>query len=156
MNTYRLLFTGLLLLLSLQANSQETSNQNEQIMLPIMSLFDGMRESDAPKVRSAFASQAIIHRAHSSLREDTTVDNFAKAVASKGDAIWDEKIWDIQINTEDNLASVWTQFGFVLNGSLSHCGVNSFQLYKFEDGWKIIYLVDTFRQDNCVIPAEAH
>ena len=146
-------------MVSWHANSQQAnsiSSQDAQIMLPINSLFDGMREGNVQKVRSVFAPQTLIHRAHASLREDTTVENFVQALASKGDAVWDEKIWDIQINSADKLASVWTKFAFVLNGNLSHCGVNSFQLYKFEDGWKIIYLADTFQKEACKIPPGVH
>lgn len=158
MNKYLFYISSFLFLVCWHANSHELKNnssQEAQIMLPINSLIDGIREGDAQKVRSAFAPQALIHRAHETLREDTTVDSFAQVVASKGDAVWDEKIWDIQINTEDKLAAVWTQFVFVLNGNLSHCGINSFQLYKFDDGWKIIYLADTVQKEGCEIPPEA-
>ena len=128
------------------------SSETKEILKPINALFDGMREGNADKVRSAFAETVFIHRAHDSLRTDTTAEGFAQAVENKGDAMWDEKIWDIEVKVEDNLASVWTQFAFILNGELSHCGVNSFQLYKFEDGWTIIHLVDTRRVEGCVIP----
>ena len=42
----------------------------------------------------------------------------------------------------------------LLRGKLSHCGVNSFELYHFEDGWKIIYLADTFENQHYEIPEE--
>jgi hypothetical protein len=50
---------------------------------------------------------------------------------------------------DGNLASVWTDYKFYIGEKFSHCGVNSFQLFKGDDGWKIIYIIDTRRKDNC-------
>lgn len=130
-------------------NAAADKQQHADILAPIYTLFDGMRESDGDKVRAAFSSEAIMYRAHSALREGSSPEAFASAVESKGERVWDEKIWDIQVKLDDKLASVWTEFAFYLDGELSHCGVNSFQLYHFDDGWKIIYLVDTFQKKGC-------
>jgi hypothetical protein len=50
------------------------------------------------------------------------------------------------VHTEKSLASVWTPYKFYLNGKLSHCGTNSFQLVKMGDNWKIQYIIDTRRK----------
>jgi hypothetical protein len=149
-----ILICALLIAAPLVFASDASEDVSQQVLTPIHALFDGMRESDGDKVRNAFAPNAVIHRAHASLRKDLTPESFATAVENNQDQLWDEKIWDIKVNTDDKLASVWTQFAFIRNGELSHCGVNSFQLYEFEDGWKIIHLVDTFRQDGCVLPEQ--
>ena len=47
------------------------------------------------------------------------------------------------------MAHVWVPYKFYLNGMLSHCGANSIQLIKEEEGWKIISLLDTRRKNNC-------
>ncbi|RYZ94279.1 MAG: hypothetical protein EOP47_28140, partial [Sphingobacteriaceae bacterium] len=54
---------------------------------------------------------------------------------------------DIKIDGE--LASVWTPYKFYLGDKFSHCGINFFQLMKMATGWKVIYIVDTRRKDNC-------
>ena len=126
--------------------------EHGEILKPIHNLFDGMREGNGGKVRNAFAENAIFYRAHATLREGGTTEAFAKAVETPREQVWDEKIWDIEVQVDDKLASVWTQFAFFVDDTLSHCGVNSFQLYQFDDGWKIIYLVDTFRKEGCEVP----
>lgn len=131
---------------------KKTNSEMKEILIPIYSLFDGMRESNGDKVRAAFAENAVMHRAHGKLKAGGSAEKFAKAVESSNDKVWDEKIWDIRIQVDDKLASVWTEFAFLLDDKMSHCGVNSFQLYQFDEGWKIIYLVDTFRKDNCIVP----
>jgi hypothetical protein len=47
------------------------------------------------------------------------------------------------------MAAIWTEYSFYLGDKFSHCGVNSFQLFKDETGWKIIYIVDTRRKEGC-------
>ena len=47
------------------------------------------------------------------------------------------------------MAHVWAPYEFWYNGEFSHCGVNSFQLFKEEDTWKIIYLIDSRRKEDC-------
>lgn len=142
-----------LFLLLIHHPLQATRSQTEEILTPINQLFDGMRESDGNKVREAFAENAVMHRAHAALKPGGTPEKFAQAVESSKDQVWDEKIWDIRVQVDDKLASVWTQFAFYLDDKLSHCGVNSFQLYHFAEGWKIIYLVDTFRKSPCEVPS---
>ena len=61
----------------------------------------------------------------------------------------DEQILSIEIKQNANLATVWTPFTFYLDQKLSHCGVNSFQLVKTTNGWKINYLIDNAFQGDC-------
>ncbi|MBE1301407.1 MAG: hypothetical protein GJ680_16085 [Alteromonadaceae bacterium] len=149
------LLTILCCFLLLPSSVTRASTAHEDIMFPIYQLFDGMRESDGDKVRNAFFPEAVFHRAHAKFKTGGSPEQFAQAVAKATDQIWDEKIWDVEIQVNDKLASVWTQFAFYLDDKLSHCGVNSFQLYQFEDGWKIIYLVDTFQKAPCNVPEDA-
>ena len=57
----------------------------------------------------------------------------------------EEKILTYKIQVDGTMANVWAPYEFYANGKLSHTGVNSFQLFKDEGIWKIIYLVDTRR-----------
>ena len=59
---------------------------------------------------------------------------------------YEEKIEFEAIYAEQSLASVWTPCKFYLNGKISHCGTNSFQLVKTPQGWKIQYILDTRRK----------
>ena len=74
--------------------------------------------------------------------------DFLRFVGTPSANTFDEQIEFAAIQVEESLASVWTPYRFILNGQLSHCGTNSFQLVKMEDGWKIQYIIDT-RRRNC-------
>ncbi|HOD10564.1 MAG TPA: nuclear transport factor 2 family protein, partial [Flavobacterium sp.] len=41
---------------------------------------------------------------------------------------------------------VWTPYEFYVNEKLSHSGVNAFTLFKENEKWKIIHLIDTRRK----------
>ena len=60
-----------------------------------------------------------------------------------------EKILSYTIHVDQNLASVWTPYEFYNQEKFSHCGSNSFQLFKSNGKWKIVYLVDNRKKDTC-------
>jgi len=72
------------------------------------------------------------------------------AIANRtADQKWDERLLDYNIQVDGNMANVWTPYEFWFNGTFSHCGVNSFQLFNDNGNWKIIYLMDTRRKEGC-------
>ena len=80
---------------------------------------------------------------------DGSLSGFLHSIGTPHDKVYDERIMDYLIKIDGPMASVWTPYKFYLGEQFSHCGVNSFQLMKKSEGWKIIYLVDTRRKDNC-------
>lgn len=60
-----------------------------------------------------------------------------------------EKINSYSIQVDGPMANAWTEYEFWIDGELSHCGVNSFQMINEGEGWKIIYLIDTRRKEGC-------
>ena len=122
-------------------------------------LFDGMRAGDSTAVRSVFHEDVAMA---TTFTDETgapqlrpgSADRFVQAVGTPHDAVWDEKIWDVQIHVHDNLASAWMHYAFYLGDQFSHCGVNSIQLARTDEGWKTIYLVDTRRREGCDVPAD--
>lgn len=76
--------------------------------------------------------------------------NFVKAIVSIPEGTkFEEKLHSFEISVNGPLASAVTPYSFFVNDTLSHCGVNSFQLYKQEGKWKIIYIVDTRKKEGC-------
>ena len=124
----------------------------DEVLAVVQRLFDGMRAADSTAVRSVFHESSQLFATGE--RDGTLSINVIPAdrfVAAVGGATgqWDERIWDTQVRIDDNLASVWTQYAFYLNGEFSHCGVDAFTLAKTTEGWKIVSLADTRRQEGC-------
>ena len=137
--------------LSFQAYAQ---SEEEQVEGVIRSMFDGMRAKNAEKVASAFSPDAIMQtiqaKPEGSQVASNSVADFVKRISTTpAETNLDERILDYQIKIDGTMASAWTPYRFYLNGNFSHCGVNSFQLVKMAEGWKIVYIIDTRRKEPC-------
>lgn len=66
------------------------------------------------------------------------------------DAVFEEKLLDLNVQIDGDMAHVWAPHEFWYNNEFSHCGVNSIQLVKLDGSWKIVYLIDTRRKENCI------
>jgi len=150
--------TTLLLLFFVEVVHAQTDSERLAIMKPINTLFAGMNLGDSAMVHSAFTADATMARIGKdkegkvTLRRESSLSGFLKAVGSPHKESWSEPIWDTRIEVDGNFAQVWTQFAFYAGKNFSHCGVDAFHLIKMEGDWKIFYLVDTNRKEGCNIP----
>lgn len=146
-----LLSTILSCLLSFSAFSQSEEKEVEAV---IKSLFDGMRAKNGEQVAAAFSPDAIMQTIVAKPEGNTvgtnSVGDFARRIGSTpAETQLDERILEYQIKVDGPMATAWTPYRFYVNGNFSHCGVNSFQLVKMAEGWKIVYIIDTRRKEPC-------
>ena len=59
---------------------------------------------------------------------------------------------DLDINVDGDMASAWVPYTFYFDGAVRHCGINSIELLRDADGWKVTQLSDTRRTENCPDP----
>lgn len=128
--------------------------QTEAIQKPIAALFEGMRKNDSVLIRSAFTPDAIMqtivkNKDGQAEVRSVKMSDFVTAVTRPHKDIYDERITYDMIKTDGDLAIVWTPYRFYVGGTFSHCGVNSFQLVNINGEWKIQYIIDTRRKDDC-------
>ncbi len=97
-----------LLILPLTSLAQNTAKY--EVMETIEIMFDGMRANDGDMVASVFSEGAGLNSSGSRdgvpfVRSMAATD-FANAVRSgAGGPSWDERIWDVEIEVKDNLAT---------------------------------------------------
>ncbi len=143
------------LLTSINVTGQIQQHEEDLVKATINKLFEGMKNTDSAMVSNAFASNAIMQSIHKSKDgefklTDEKVSDFIKFTGTSHKEKFDERIIFTKILIDGNLASVWTDYKFYIDNKFSHCGVNSFQLFKDKTTWKIIYIVDTRRKENCL------
>ena len=133
------------LLISSFSFAQNTSEK--EIIKPIENLFQAMKSADSLGVKNAFSNSAIMQTfgKNQEIRTDK-VDDFAKQVGASQAGDLDERFSISKILVDGNMASVWVPYQFYYKGNFSHCGVNSFQLAKINNEWKIQYIIDTRRK----------
>jgi len=140
----------------LVAGSTASAQSDEAaVMATVNRLFEGMRTADSAMVRATFDPQARLQRAginqQSGLPElsSTPVDRFVGFIGGLEPGQAEEPIWDTVVQVHDRLATVWAKYELLFNGKFHHCGVDAFELWKSEDGWKIFQLTDTSLTENC-------
>lgn len=119
-------------------------------------LFDAMRAGDSTAVRSVFHPEGrliVVQESEEGVAvQAVPAEAFVQAVGQPHDAVWDERIWDVEIDVDDRLAIAWMEYAFHLGTELSHCGVNAFMLSKGSDGWVVTQIADTRRTEGCEVP----
>ncbi|MBK8428965.1 MAG: nuclear transport factor 2 family protein [Lewinellaceae bacterium] len=146
---FPLLVLSLCLVLPLMAQKEEKSEK--AIKAVINQFFEGLEKGDTALLKSTCTSQPVLqtYMADRDGKWQVFTENFSEFVTFVGTPTKDKYKEQIEFDavlSEASLASVWTPYKFYLNGKISHCGTNSFQLVKMEDGWKIQYILDTRRK----------
>ena len=62
---------------------------------------------------------------------------------------FEEIMVDPLVAIDGDVAMVWGEYIFRIDGRISHCGVNHFDLIRRDGAWKIVNLTWTQRQTGC-------
>ncbi|HQY11888.1 MAG: nuclear transport factor 2 family protein [Ferruginibacter sp.] len=149
MKYYVVFFLSFFLSLTVTAQTAEDS-----VKAVVNDLFTAMKNADPVLLKSVFADSAILQTITRNKEGKTEVktdevSGFIDFVGKQAKDAADERISFDVIRIDGPLAIVWTPYKFYFNGKFSHCGVNSFQLVRFNGNWKIQYLIDTRRRAGC-------
>lgn len=154
-NHFLNIYVLLALAITSTSSSYGQSLEQEQVKAAITTFFDGFHKGDSSIVASVMDRDAVLqtigkNREGNTVLRKEAMEGLLKAIADRPeDQKWDERLLDYNIKIDGAMANAWTPYEFWFNDKFSHCGVNSFQLFKSEDGWKIIYLIDTRRRTGC-------
>jgi len=137
------------------ANIIAQDSEKDAVQKTIEAFFEGFHQQDSVAIKETVANEVILQTiAKDSLGKDyVRTEDFSKfiknIVSIPETTKFQETIKSYSIQVDGPMANAWTAYEFHVNDNFSHCGVNSFQLVKQEDTWKIIYLIDTRRKEGC-------
>jgi len=126
----------------------------DSVRTAVNQLFAAMKSADSAQLVAAFDDSAVLQ----TIVEDSTgkvsarsypVTQFAAAIGKLPKGAADEQIHIETLKIDGPLAAVWASYHFYYNGTLLHCGVDSFQLIRVKGVWKILYIVDTRKKGDC-------
>jgi hypothetical protein len=134
-------------------------SQEDSIKQVINQMFSAMKNADSTSLKKVFTDSALLQSITKTPDGKTIVKNepiaeFIDIVGKQPVGASDERISFESVKSDGQLASAWTPYAFYYNGQLHHCGVNSFQLVKIDENWKIQYIIDTRRKDGCPVEAK--
>jgi ketosteroid isomerase-like protein len=142
---------GKRLLLFLLCISMQTKAQTSEIQKVVDDFFVAFHSKDTTKLRAYCSEKMILQSINENPKGNKFVNqtlqeffnSLAKIPHTTG---FEEKILSYNIQVDGAMANAWMPYEFYMNGKLQHTGVNSFQLYKDEGYWQIIYIIDTRRK----------
>jgi len=117
-------------------------------------LLTAMKNADSAQLMSAFDDNAVLQTIVVDSNGKATahsypVAEFAQAIGRLPKGAADEQVHIESLKMDGPLAMVWAPYHFYYNGTLLHCGVDSFQLIRTGGVWKILYIVDTRKKGIC-------
>lgn len=132
----------------------QAQTTEDSVKAAVNQLFTGMKNADAAQIQSSFSDSAILQTIARTKEGRVVVRNqplasFVESVAKLPKGAADERIQFETVKVDGPMAIAWTPYQFYYNGHFSHCGVNMFQLVRLEGQWRINFLIDTRRKDNC-------
>lgn len=153
-NSYRKIAVLVGMLAFLTVIPAYSQTEEKEVEAVIRSLFEGMKLKNVTQIAASFSPeglmQTVVEKPEGNTVGSNSVADFVNRIANTpATTTLDERIQAYHIRVDGPMASAWTPYRFYVNDTFSHCGVNSFQLVKMAEGWKIVYIVDTRRKEPC-------
>ena len=131
------------------ALAQAPNPERDAVLNTVQAFFDTMTARDVEGARKILQPQGRFHAMRmrdgkTEVRAFANEEYFADLQASTQKM--QERIWNPEVRVHGPIASVWAPYDFWIDGKLSHCGVDQFDLIKTEDGWKLaggVYTVES-------------
>ncbi len=128
-------------------NTTLSSASEKEVKQVIQNMFQAMLQADTSMLRTCFSDkvifQKIVNKPEGAMINTVSINDFIQSIGKQTPNALDERIEFGAIQIDPLMATVWTPYSFYFKGQFSHKGVNSFQLVKLKEGWKIQYLIDT-------------
>lgn len=137
-------FLALVLLLTLTsglaAAGTQTPADREAVLKTVQAFFDTMTARDVEGAREILMPQGRFHamrieEGKPDVRAFSNEEYFSQLASSK--QVMRERMWNPEVRIHGLIATVWTPYDFWIDGKLSHCGIDAFDLIRTEEGWKI-------------------
>lgn len=138
-------------LLATSAQAQTPTPDERDVVAVVQRFFDAMAACDATGARALSMPEGRLYRmvagAEPAVRSSTFEEFNANLAKCERKLL--ERMWQPQVRTHKGIATVWAPYDFWLNGKFSHCGIDSFELAKTVEGWKLTGGTYTVEREDC-------
>jgi hypothetical protein len=142
----RLPVVCLLLLLPLAA---ETPDEKD-VLAVVQKTFEGMASNDAGKILASMTADARLYgvRANGAAYA-LPAEQWANRLVSLKSEFNEHFTQTPAVSIHGTIANVWGEYELLRDGKFMHCGVDSFNLLKTAEGWRVAAVFDTEETDGC-------
>nr|WP_321225731.1 nuclear transport factor 2 family protein [uncultured Psychroserpens sp.] len=135
--------------------SKPQTSETDNVKATIEHFFEGFHKQDSTVILKTVHPNIKMQSIGKNKKGQTVLthsnfEDFLNSIVSiPKEKTFKEELLSYNIQIDGDMAHVWTPYKFYFDGNFSHCGVNSFQLFKDDEQWKIIYLIDTRQKTGC-------
>jgi len=121
-------------------SAQSANREKDAVLKTVQTFFDTMTAKDVEGARAILQPQGRFHAMRMrdgkpDVRAFSNEEYFADLQSSK--QTMRERIWNPDVRIDGLIATVWARYDFWIDGKLSHCGIDAFDLIRTGEGWKI-------------------
>jgi hypothetical protein len=136
-----------------EATERQPSTDDAKAALAVVDqLFAAMRAKDAAAMQFLFLPEgqfvATDRRSGQPTRRVFNAESFARLIVNTP-GLLRERMYKPDVRVNGDLALVSGRYGFYVDERFSHCGLNSFQLLRAAEGWKIAQGASTIELNGC-------
>lgn len=139
-----------------EAQQTAADRDHDAVLAAVEAFFRTMTERDVEGARGVLEAEGRFFSVRVGPDGERSVRSFTNQSYLDGladDTVTQvERIFDPVVHIHADVANVWARYSFHRSGTLSHCGVDSFDLIRTSDGWKITGGVYTVEPAGCPPP----
>jgi len=129
------------------------SPEGAAVLTPVNAIFSALAARDGsailPHIDTAGRITVIAEGPNGARRSDSPSWTEFTAGLTPGPERLEEVLIDPTIAIDGDIAVVWGRYVFRVDGAISHCGVDHFDLVRKDGVWKIVNLTWTQRETGC-------
>lgn len=129
------------------------STEGAAVLAPVNALFGALAARDGqailPHVDPAGRITVVVEGADGARRYGNPDWTTFAAGLTPGPERFEEIMPDPTIAIDGDIAMVWGRYVFKVDGAISHCGVDHFDLVRRDGVWKIVNITWTQRTTGC-------
>jgi hypothetical protein len=139
----------LIVLLALLPLAAQTSDEKD-VLAAVQKTFDGMAANDAAKILASMTADARLYGVRTTGEPYAMpAEQWANRIAAIKSKLIERFTKAPQVTIHGAIANVWGEYEFLRDGKFTHCGVDSFNLLKTAEGWKVATVLDTEEATGC-------
>ncbi len=137
------------LFLAAMSRGAQAGGDDHAVILRVQALFDAMAAHDSVAATALVIPEGrlMVSRANGTVSNSTLGEFAARLSSAKSPYL--ERMWNPKVMVRGGIAVLWTEYDFHQAGKFTHCGIDSFQLVKTAEGWKISGLAYTVEPTAC-------
>lgn len=129
----------------------QSNNDEAEVLAVSQKAFAGIAAHSSAILHSAMLPDARIYAVRDAAAPSAgqSVDDMATRLAATPGTLLERFTAQPAVTIRGRIAEVWGEYEFLRDGKFSHCGIDSFTLFKTDQGWKIATIVYTAETTGC-------